>query len=665
MTARSSRASHRDEILIACLAAFIYSIPLHLSRPLLFGVTDLRNFALNVVRSRDSGIFIFGASGDFSRSLGISNYPVSLILDLPWLLATSVPAHLAQLVFGVATCMSLYLAVNLLGQIGKVAVHARQAAGFALPILMFLPGPIEWNRYARYTASFGWTVATLTVALSIFLLRSRKPGWGSLAPAFLLGCLIFWTNISYLPMTLPVTLIAIGFGWTELRPTIMLRRYFSHAATILLPAVLASPLFLGVYLFGVWAIPDAAVQENVDRISSWSDLGYLLLPFPTISSTPPSLFPFGGIWLRVLMSIALIISIWVGGKRRTARLSRLGAWSLISLSFYTLVYYLAARFANREIGLDPKYVEIVAYPVWILLIANLLFSTRILFSRSLQRGWAVLPVIAMLVWGTQWTVRNTDTRFQSPVYPVRLSDTSLRLQELTAKDQENGNFSRVIIVQERFPAEREAEGHRIRRSTNFSDTFYLELSQLKVPILNAYSHLISPRTFKTTNELFGDGRPSWRQYSLYDQVSVTALPTFGIKYVLSEVPINDPFLELLSAEPYLAFGESLAPAPAYLYRVSLRDVTGNLSAKYSLTGTGLRVRGGVSQPTTLIIPVEYSRCLYVDNASPISEETIEKNSNYLVKLVVNGSFDFELRYMNSLFQIRNCRILDYLDFRKG
>jgi len=269
-----------------------------------------------------------------------------------------------------------------------------------------------------------------------------------------------------------------------------------------------------------------------------------------------------------------------------------------------------------------------------------------------------------LLWGTQWTIRNTDIRFQPPEYPVRLSNTSLQLEELVAADQEGGTFSRVIIVQERQSVERAYEGSRIRRSTNFTETFYLELSYLKVPILNAYSHLISPRTFARTNERFGDGRPSWRQFSLYDQVEVSALVPFGIKYVLSEVAIIDPGLELLSADQYLAYGLFPTKSPAYLYRVTLPNTLRNPVVHYSLSGRGLRVKGQVTQPTALTIPVEYSHCLSIQGESATSVGTLTKNSNFLVQLTVNGSFDFEIVYLNSIFQLKNCRILDYLDFRK-
>jgi len=657
-------ASRRNEILTAGLAAFIYAIPLHISKPLLFGVTDLRNFVINVVRSRDAGAFVIGASGDVTRSLGISNYPIALFLDIPWLLTTSVPPHLSQVMFGVTTCISLYAAVNVLGHLGKVAAPARRIAGFALPILMFLPGPVEWNVFTRYTASFGWTVATLTIALAIFLRRSHTFGWKSSIQTFVLGCLIFWANMSYLPMTLPPSLLAICFGWIELRRSIGLGRYLRHAASLLVPAILMLPLFIGIYLFGVWAIPEVAVQENIDQFTSWSDLGSLLLPFPALSASPLSIFFINGYWLRAATTIFLIVSIWIGNRQKKSRLSRLGTWSLISLSVYTIVYYLVARFANREIGLDPKYVEIVAYPIWILLIADMFSVTKTSTSRVSRRVAAMLPIVVMLLWGTQWTIRNTDIRFQPPEYPVRLSNTSLQLEELVAADQEGGTFSRVIIVQERQSVERAGEGSRIRRSTGFTETFHLELSYLKVPILNAYSHLISPRTFARTNERFGDGRPSWRQFSLYDQVDIPELVPFGIKYVLSEVSITDPDLELLSADQYLAYGLFPTKRPAYLYRVTLPDSLRNPNVHYSLSGRGLRVKGKVGQPTSLTIPVEYSRCLTIEGESATSVGTLTKNSNHLVQLTVKGSFDFEIVYLNSLFQLKNCRIVDYLDFRK-
>lgn len=667
MNKQSPAFSNYLEMLIAAIAAIAYAIPLYISKSLLFGVSDLRVFALNADRSREAGQYLFSTAGDFSRSLGISNYPLSLGLDIPWLLATSVPEGLRQTAFGLATCLALYVSVNLLGSVTSLSSPVRQVAGFVLPLIMFLPGPAEWNSIARYTSSFGWTVAVSTLGLAMFLVIMQSGGLHGPAISMKIvavGCFLFWTNIYYLPATLPVGLLVLLACWKSRTPGARRLTYLRQCSLFLAPALVALPLFSGIYLFGVWAIPDIAVHENVDRFTTWNQLAQLVFPFGGLDKSALATVWLGGYTIRLGMLFLLIVGIWVARIQNRGRLSLLGIGSLFTFALYATTYYLVARFANRELGLEPRYLELFAYPIWILIVINLLSIVPIPKSVSISKMVRLLPVVLVAMWSTQWVIRNLDVRAQPAEYPVLTSTTSEQLQGLVIRDQMNGLFSRVILIQKQFSEERTGEGQRIRRATGFTETFYFELSYLKVPVLNAYSHMISPRTFAKTNELFGDGRPSWRQYSIYDYPNISEMPALGIRYVLSEVPIADSRLELLSAQPYKVFGLFPAADVAYLYRVALATPTASEGIRYSLTGTGLRLQGSVPQETMVTIPIEYSRCLILRSVTDAEIVTMSEVGDHLVSVTVSGDFDFEIRYENSLFQLRNCRIRDYLDFRR-
>lgn len=661
MTSFRVRSRWVPELGTGSLALVVYCIPLVLDRALIYESSDLRGFVINMLRSRDSGQFILGATGDFSRSLGISNYPISLALDLPWLLATSVSSALSQVAFGATTCISIYVAVNVLGALAGVDVVIRRTAAFLLPLLMFLPGPVEWNGIARYAASFGWIVALMTCAVAMLFGMPRMSQWVARVGLFVIGCAVFLGNVTYLPFSVPTIGAAILYGCWSRRRTELLP-FLGRSAALVAPVILAIPMFLGTYLFGVWAVPDVAVSENVDRTTSWSDLRPMLLLFPDLGNSP--VIP-GGIadsLIQVVALVILVISIRFAWTTNRLRLARIGLYTLVLQTGYSILYFVAARYFDREAGLSPKYTEILAYPIWILLICNLVLAPRVLRGAKIMKMASSIPIVIMLLWCAQWTVRNFNDSAPSQ-YPIRVSSTSLRLQELVREDHSRGSFSRTILIQERFSPERDLEGHRIRRANNFTETFYMELSYLKIPVLNAYSHMISPRAFAETNDLFGDGRPSWRQYSLYDRANVAAMPPLGIRYVLSEVPLDDPGLELLSAENYLVFGLDPSPKPAFLYRVALPDPISNTIIDYSLTGKGLRIEAAPTRPTSVIVPVEYSRCLTLRDLQPDSNVTMKRSLDGLVELRFDGIGAVELRYQNSLFQIRNCRIRDYLDFR--
>ncbi|GDX13902.1 hypothetical protein LBMAG03_00010 [Actinomycetes bacterium] len=228
----------------------------------------------------------------------------------------------------------------------------------------------------------------------------------------------------------------------------------------------------------------------------------------------------------------------------------------------------------------------------------------------------------------------------------------------------NGEFARVIIVQDQFPEERSAEGFRIRRASDFSYTFLLELQAANIPVLNAYSHMISPRTFALTNELFSDGRPSWRQFSLYDKPNINKMTELGIRYVLSEYQITSSQLKLISVEPFTAYGLSPTEKSAYLYEVAERESYSQSMFQYEFKGDELLISGYSLNRRSVSIPIEFSRCLTLSSPSGMSSPDINRGNYGLVNLTFQGKLDVRLRYENSMFQWRNCRILDYLDFRR-
>jgi hypothetical protein len=652
------------EIGVAALAAAAYTTVFAISKSFIIDNSDFKTFLLSAVHAREAHQLLPGATADFQRSLGISEYPVSLLFDLPWLLATSVPVTMLQIAFGVSTCLSLYIAVNALGGYAGLAAPVRQVAGFTLPILMFLPGPIKWNSVATYTASFGWTVSTLTIALTLLVMSPRWPLKASVPLGAICGGFVFWGNVHYLPMTLPPVLLATIFAiWAQRHRNDRIATV-SFAASMLVPALAVLPLFLGIYLFGVWAIPEIAVQENIDQIIAWPDLPRAILPFPGLSNFPILSQFAGGTWLRISALVALLVSIRHAYHHGQRRLAQLAMYALGLFFAYATTYFVAAKLLRREIGLTPSYIEIIAYPVWLLLVVSLCFAVSTALVRIPNNILKVVPVIIIVFWGTQWVLRNTAVHLQPREYPILLSETTRELQQLTAEDRNQGVLSRVIILQEQFSSERLAEEFRIRRATDFSYSFLLELQGTNVPVLNAYSHMISPHTFRLTNQLFSDGRPSWRQFSLYDKFNPAAPSALGIRYVLSEYAIEDSRLTPLSAHPFLAYRLFPTGRQAFLYRITPQSETSDISLQYWFEKDRLRITASSTEPRSLVVPIEFSRCLTFDSQDGAQPTIAREKSLGLTSVTFSGDLNLIVRYENSILQWQNCRIRDYLDFRK-
>ena len=651
-----------SELSVGIVAFIAFWCFLALDKILLVHNSDFRSFVMGQLRSRDAGQYLPGATGDFLRSLGISEYPSSLILDLPWLIATHVPTETLQLGFGLATYMSLYLAVNLLGKRCAVNPVVRQTAGFLLPLLMVFPSTISWNRFPLYASSFGWMVATLTLGLLAVDQAKRKSSGLSLGIGLIVGCVTFLANIHYLPMAFPVVVLGASSIYFLTKEPQQRQRLLWSFGGLSVGLVLNLPVFLGTYLFGVWAIPEVAVQENIDRLS-WGNLPNYVLPFPAIGNLPLVSRVLPSSVIQLLMLIVVVVAGVFAHKQGRKILSLFGLAALAIYLFQATAYGIAAIVLKRELGLDPHYTEILAYPLWILLVTDLAMSKflHILRGRALVR--AALPILLIAVWTGQWAIRNDYQRLAPPEYPIRLSLTTQHLTTLIRKDNLQGSFSRTIIIQARYPADRGGgEGYRIRRAGAFTESFLMELTYARIPVLNAYTHMISPRAFEMTNRLFGDGRPAWRQFSSYDVANVDEMPELGIRYVLSEVPLNNSSLRLISSDPYLSYGLFPAPDVAYLYEVIDTRLDPRIT-QYDFKNDRMYVSVDSSTAATVTIPIEYSRCIRMTPVKTTSEVTMGSDENGLVTLSFVGRNEVVFDYNNSVFQIRNCRIRDYFDFR--
>ena len=290
-----------------------------------------------------------------------------------------------------------------------------------------------------------------------------------------------------------------------------------------------------------------------------------------------------------------------------------------------------------------------------------LVTVRVLLPANVLK---VVPIIIIVFWGLQWVIRNNTVHLQPREYPILLSETTRELQQLTTEDRKQGELSRVIILQNQFSSERLGEGFRIRRATDFSYSFLLELQGANVPVLNAYSHMISPHTFRLTNQLFSDGRPSWRQFSLYDKFNFEASTALGIRYVLSEYAIEDARLTPLSAHPFVAYRLFPTGRQAFLYKVSPQPETPDISLQYWFEKDRLRITASSTEPQTLLVPIEFSRCLTFNSQGGAQPAVTREESLGLTNIEFVGDLNLIVRYENSILQWQNCRIRDYLDFRK-
>jgi hypothetical protein len=81
-----------------------------------------------------------------------------------------------------------------------------------------------------------------------------------------------------------------------------------------------------------------------------------------------------GTSLRISALVVLVVSIRHAYNHGQRRMAQLAMYALGLFFAYATTYFVAAKLLLREIGLTPSYIEIIAYPVWLLLIVSLLFA---------------------------------------------------------------------------------------------------------------------------------------------------------------------------------------------------------------------------------------------------------------------------------------------------
>jgi len=626
--------------------------------------TDLKMYLLGFERWRDNGQFFPSATGDFARSLGVSEYPGGLLFNVPWLIATAVPESMTIIVYGTVISISLYAVAISLGRRLSAPPVARQIAGFMMPLALLLPGPLMLNSVGRYDPSFLWGIVTVAAALLTVSSAHRFNVYSLIGLNFSAGMFVFWSNVQFYPVVLPIVLLGCFVMIWRTRHLPILGKVTAASALCLTPALISGQLFLGTYLFSVWRIPDQAVAENIDSPISLLRLAGFILPFPGLESYMPGINATASYLLRLATLAGILFASSVCYKQGKKHLACSAVIGVILIASYSLLYFLSIRFFNLEIGLDPSYVQVFAYPIWILLLLTAILSNQSSLYLTRLLDTPLIPLAIIMLWVGQWGIRNFDTRHFEYEYPIRISQTSQILHSLTETDRRSGHLTRAIIIQSQFPEQRNLEGFRIRRSSDFSETLLMELTALRIPVLNAYTHMISPITFSMTNQLFGDGRPSWRQFSLYDKPNIDAMSALGVKYILSEDPITDSRANLLHVEPFKINGTFPTGGMTYLYAVMDSAWANQSSVTYDLRGSTLRVVGSLQPDSSLLLPIEFSKCIQVRSNITDSFPTISPSDRGLLQVDAYGRIDFTLTYSNSMLKIPNCRVEDYISFIK-
>lgn len=261
-------------------------------------------------------------------------------------------------------------------------------------------------------------------------------------------------------------------------------------------------------------------------------------------------------WYRVFVLVLFVSGVvnMLFGRQACRFAGRLVGVSLIFLIIYAWFYEVRLNQLS-ELGPSPKYFELFVLPMVALTISNLVGTVmrralnlqifrKLNFFRLIKMAGSevvvgVFLVSVQLLWMFAWIVNNGDDfPGRSPIPPPRTEIGSRLSEELS---MENLPFrGRVLLVQDPSDS-REGVSETIIYPSAWTKSLYRELQFYRVPMFNAYHHLLSKNFVQVANRVFTDGRPFVRQWvsaNHWDRRSEYVAKLLGICFVASEKPLT-------------------------------------------------------------------------------------------------------------------------------
>jgi len=216
-----------------------------------------------------------------------------------------------------------------------------------------------------------------------------------------------------------------------------------------------------------------------------------------------------------------------------------------------------------------------------------------------------------------------------------------------------------------------------------------------IPTLNEFGHHISPLSYFAISNSFMRGNPAiTRNILVYNTYNEKLADLFGIRFIISDVYLNDSDLKLkgkiftnmsnvyLYERRLVSNGISLPYKPIELTQsksvfslmkddlfnnnvhffvkrlnASMNKLEPASDVSLSLAPGGYRVKAQSKSSSLIVLPLEYSHCFSLEDQDA---QLIQVNGSFL-GIVFQKNLDTSLSYINSPFTNSYCRIRNFLD----
>jgi len=482
-------------------------------------------------------------------------------------------------------------------------------------------------------------------------------------------------NTPYIPIVFPILMVALAFHVLERKSSP------SKLRILFLCALLQFLLFLP-FVFGLFL--DSAAYVFRDEYQ----------PVEFSLKHASALFNFERKPSILIYIFGILSTLNFALSSKSTSTQKMLARITISTVCLNLLYSLL--WVNLEFlrkGIRPLYFE---FFIWsFVLIFSFAFVGKVIKSFTddlLSSALKVLPSLmsflicinALLLTFSEYERRMIPPKripvFDNQLDKIRLEPNSEFRGRLLILF---GNFDHQVSVSKKLYKEL---GNDFQRTMVWSKG---------IPTLNEFGHHISPLSYFAISNSFMRGNPAiTRNILVYNTYNEKLADLFGIRFIISDVYLNDSDLKLkgkiftnmsnvyLYERRLVSNGISLPYKPIELTQsksvfslmkddlfnnnvhffvkrlnASMNKLEPASDVSLSLAPGGYRVKAQSKSSSLIVLPLEYSHCFSLEDQDA---QLIQVNGSFL-GIVFQKNLDTSLSYINSPFTNSYCRIRNFLD----
>jgi len=647
-----------------------------------------------------SGQLYGSLARDFRSALGLWSAPSLLVTDFATLLAMIPDGRTNEAAFGAASNLALFIAGYALARSFGCSPMTSSCSGVGLAFVTFMPSPLIWSRVALQ-GNYVLIIAGVSIAFSGIVAHLRVPSAEKRMrrdAAALVALIVAICSYSYFSLVVLPTWLILGVslllasrtGEYQLTPPAV--RWLAGLVLVACMCMSIYTLIANSASISSTLYAQGVALDVVDKRPWFFDDVYpIRIPGTSVSV-------YGLLIALVVIGLSILQSI-LGDS--SAKL--LGRTSLVSIAL-TIIYSLThfgGVVKGRELGPSPGYVALLLFPLWTATLASgvklaLRFANRYGRpaasqvsekdhppTRSHRRITSTgLLITSLFFWLAVWMVDNAALRNSSTFYPVQPSEATRFIHSRQLQFGTDTFRGRAMLLQ-REDSARDETRNNLLYPTPFTKKLRDELVELRVPVLNAYSHLLTPRFVEATSRWFANSRPFVRQWTSFETFNPKLARMLGISYLVTEsdtsvdgsltqvgrfgsisvFEVSEPNLGQYSPTRTVAessikdvieFMKSseFDPQRVAITKVPAQELVQAESVSVAANRGLITVTVRTNGRSLLVLPFEYSPCMRLIDAEHVA--SLDRVNFLLTGQTVEKSGIFEIRVTNNPFLGGSC-----------